>query len=150
MFSYTVHLPTVFLFLESLAFVKLFLTSGKGDIHLGSTVLVDENQNRDDGKTHILGSGLEMTYLALLEQKFAVTLSLVIGKRAIEIRADVHTLDPYFPTVYHTVAIDKRSLAGTYRLNLRTGEYHACRIGINEEILKRGFLVAYLHRALLA
>lgn len=80
MFSYTVHLPTVFLFLESLAFVKLFLTSGKGDIHLGSTVLVDENQNRDDGKTHILGSGLEMTYLALLEQKFAVALSLVIGK----------------------------------------------------------------------
>lgn len=67
-------------FLESLAFVKLFLTSGKGDIHLGSTVLVDENQNRDDGKTHILGSGLEMTYLSLLEQKFAVTLSLVIGK----------------------------------------------------------------------
>ena len=46
MFSYTVHLPTVFLFLESLSFVKLFLTSGKGDIHLGSTVLVDENQYR--------------------------------------------------------------------------------------------------------
>ena len=78
--------------------------------------------------SYLGGSGLEMTYLALLEQKFAVTLSLVIGKRAIEIRADVHTLDPYFPTVYHTVAIDKRSLAGTYRLYLRTGEYHACRI----------------------
>ena len=74
MFSYTVHLPTVsILFLEhAWRLSNSFLPRARAISILALPCSVDENQNRDDGKTHILGSGLEMTYLALLEQKFAV------------------------------------------------------------------------------
>lgn len=74
----------------------------------------------------------------------------MVGERSIEVRTDIHALDPYLALVYHTVRVDQRRLAGAYRLDFRTREHHACRIGVYKEILKRGFLVSDLYGALLS
>lgn len=80
-----VYIPAVFLCLYGLSFVELLLTSAQGDIHLGSAMVVNEDESWHYGKARSLGVLEQMPYLALGEKQLAVALGLMVGIAAIEI-----------------------------------------------------------------
>ena len=79
MFDCPVYFSSVLLFLQRLAFVILLLASTEGDVHLGTTVLVDEDERRHDSITRQLLGFLQLVNLASGEQKLAVALSFMVG-----------------------------------------------------------------------
>jgi tmRNA-binding protein len=50
----SIHLSSVFLFFQSLALVILLLSLTEGNIHLGSTVIIDKDEGRNNGETGLL------------------------------------------------------------------------------------------------
>ena len=135
-FSHSVHLPPVFLLLEALALVEEFLSLGQGDVHLCPSVLVDEDQDGDDGEAHLLHRLGQPVDLAPVEQQLAVAPGLVVAIRPIEIGRHVHSLDPHLAIDDGAVGIHKRCLTKSDGLDLGAGEHDARRIGLDEEILE--------------
>ena len=136
MLDRTVHLSSVLLLLQGLTLVILLLTLAEGDINLGTSVVVDEDERRHDGVTRLLGVFLQSSQLTLGEQQLAVTTSLMVAKRTIEIRRDVHALHPEFAIVEVTIAIHERSLAASDRLDFSTRQHDAGGISVNKEVLE--------------
>ena len=150
MLDSSIHLSSILFFLQSLTLVILLLTLAEGDIHLGTSIVVNEDKCRHDGKARLLAILFQTAQFALGEKELAVAASLMIGKRAIEIRRDIHTLYPKFTLIEIAVAIYQGCLTATDRLDLGTGKYDTSGVSINEEVLERCLLVAYLYRTLLA
>ena len=145
----SIHLSSVLFLLQSLALVILLLTLAEGNVHLGSTVIIDKDEGWNNGETGLLAILLKTAQFTLGKEQLAVAASLMIGKRAIEIRRDIHTLYPKFSLIEIAIAIYQRCLTATDRLDLGTGKYDTSGISINEEVLERCLLVAYLYRTLL-
>ena len=145
-----IHLAAVFFGFECLSLVKLFLTFAEGEVHLGAPMLIEEHEQGDDGVTSLLGSTLKTCYLAPVEQEFAVALGLMVVIGAIEIGGDVHSLHPYLTIVDVAEGIHQTGFAETDRFYLGACEHDTCRVSLDEEILKRGFLIADVHRTLLS
>ena len=108
-----VHFSSVFLLLQGLTLVILLLTLAEGDIHLGTSIVVNEDKCWHDGKARLLAILFQSAQFALGEKELAVAASLMIGKRAIEIRRDIHTLHPQFTLIEIAVAIYQGCLTAT-------------------------------------
>lgn len=76
----TVHFSSVLLLLERLSLVVFLLTLAEGDINLGTSVVVDENEYRHDGKSRLLAVFLKSSEFSLVEQQLAVSAGLVIAE----------------------------------------------------------------------
>ena len=113
MLDCSIHLSSVFLFFQSLALVILLLSLTEGNIHLGSTVIIDKDEGWNNGETRLLAVLFKTAQFALGEKKLAVAASLMIAERAIEIRRDVHSLDPKFALIEIAITIYQRSLSAT-------------------------------------
>ena len=146
----SIHLSSVLFLLQGLTLVILLLTLAEGDIHLGTTLVIDEDERRNDGEARLLAVLLQSAQFALGKQQLAVSASLVVTKRAVEVRRDVHPLYPKLALVEIAVAVYQRRLTAADRLNLSTREHDARGISINEEVFERSLLVAYLYRTLLS
>ena len=149
MFHHPIHLPAILLLLQRLTLVVLLLTLAEGDIHLGATFVVDEYQRGHDGVTRLLGGTLEGANLFLRQQQFAIALHLVVVVRSVEVRTYTHALHPQLTIDHSAVGVYQTGLTQSDTLNLCTREHNACRVGFDEEVLKRGLLVLNLYRALL-
>ena len=145
----TIHLTAVFFFLQRLALVELLLTLAKGDVHLGTSVLVDEYQERHYGVTRLFGSRRQFGNFTLRKQQFAVTLQFMVVVGTIEIGRYIHALHPQLAIDDGAIGVNQRSLTQTDALNLRTRKDYAGSELLDEEIFKRGFLVLYLDRTFL-
>ena len=148
-FHGTIHFTTILLFLQRLTLVELLLTLAEGDVHLGTSILVDEYQQRHDGVARLTGSGRQLGNLTLGQKQFAVALQFVVIIRTIEIGRYIHTLHPQLAIDDGAIGVDQRSLTQTDALNLRTRKDYAGSELLDEEIFKRGFLVLYLDRTFL-
>jgi len=144
----SIHFSSVLFLLQGLTLVILLLTLAEGDIHLGTAFVIDEDERRNDGEARLLAVLLQSAQFALGKQQFAVSASLVVAKRAVEVRRDVHPLHPKLTLVEIAVAVYQRRLTTADRLNLSTREHDARGISINEEVFERSLLVAYLYRTL--
>ena len=145
----TIHFTAVLLFLQCLSLVELLLTLTKGDVHLGTSVLVDEYQERHDGVTRLLGSRSQLGNFTFGKQQLAVTLQFMVVVGTIEIGRDIHALHPQLAIDDGAIGVNQRSLTQTDALNLRTRKDYAGGNSLDEEIFKRGFLVLYVNRTLL-
>ena len=146
----TLHGAFVLFLLYRLPLVILFLASCQGDVHLGASMLVDEDQQRHYGQSRVLALLLKLMDFTLGKQELAVAARWMVRERAVEIRADIHALHPHLALVDIAEGVDKRCLAGPYRLYLRATQDHSCGIGVEECVEERCFLVPYLHRTLLS
>lgn len=113
MLDCSIHLSSVFLFFQSLALVILLLSLTEGNIHLGSTVIIDKYEGWNNGETRLLAVLFKTAQFALGEKKLAVAASLMIAERTIKIRRDVHSLDPKFALIEIAITIYQRSLSAT-------------------------------------
>ena len=145
----TIHFTAVLLFLQRLALVELLLTLAKGDVHLGTPVLVDEYQKRYNGVARLFGSRSQLGNFALRKQQFAVALQFMVIVGTIEIGRDIHALHPQFAIDNGAVGVDQRSLTQTDALDFCTRKDNAGSELLDKEILKRGLLVFYLDRTFL-
>ena len=150
MLDCSIHLPSVFLLLQSLTLVILLLTLAEGNVHLGTSLVVDENEYRNDGEARLLAVFLQSAQFTLGEKQLAVAACFVVAEGTVEIRRDVHTLHPELALVEVAVAIHQRRLAAADGFNLSTREHDARSVSVNEEVLELSLLVAYLYRTLLA
>ena len=78
MLDCSIHLSSVFLFFQSLALVILLLSLTEGNIHLGSTVIIDKYEGWNNGETRLLAVLFKTAQFALGEKKLAVAASLMI------------------------------------------------------------------------
>ena len=113
MLDCSIHLSSVFLFFQSLALVIFLLTLAEGYVHLGSTMIIDKDEGRNNGETGLLAVLLKTAQFTLGKKKFTVAASLMIAERALEIRRDVHSLDPKFALIEIAITIYQRSLSAT-------------------------------------
>ena len=144
-----IHLTSVFFFFQRLTLVKLLLTLAERNVHLRTAFFVDEYQQRNDGLTRLLrGTGQTADFL-LGQQEFPVTFHLMVIIRAIEIRTDTHALHPQFTVDDGAISIHQTGLTQTDALDLRTRQDDTRRVGLYEEVLKRGLLVFDLYRTFL-
>ena len=144
-----VHFSSVFLLLQGLTLVILLLTLAEGNVHLGTSLVIDEDEYRNDGEARLLAVFFQTAQFTLGEQQLAVAACFVVAEGAVEIRRDVHALHPELALVEVAVAIHQRRLAAADGLNLSTREHDARGVSVNEEVLERSLLVAYLYRTLL-
>ena len=100
----SIHLSSVLFLFQSLTLVILLLTLAEGDIHLGTTLVIDEDERRNDGEARLLAVLLQSAQFALGKQQLAVSASLVVAKRTVEVRRDVHPLHPKLTLVEIAVA----------------------------------------------
>ena len=145
----SIHFSSVLFLLQGLTLVILLLTLAESDIHLGTTLVIDEDERRNDGEARLLAVLLQSAQFALGKEQLAVSARLVVAERAVEVRRDVHSLHPELALIEIAVAVYQRCLTATDRLNLSTREHDARGIGVNEEVFERSLLVAYLYRTLL-
>ena len=86
--------------------------------------------------TSYLEVGFQLSDFTFRQQQLAVTLGFWVGVRAIEIRTDVHSFNPYFAMINVAEGINQRCLTQANGLDFRTREHDAGGISINEKILK--------------
>lgn len=74
-----VHLAPVFLVFYSVALVIFLLAFCECDVHLRKAILVDVDAYGDDGETRLVFRvSLQIPYLFLVQEQFAVALLLVV------------------------------------------------------------------------
>lgn len=76
----SIHLSSILFLLQGLTLVILLLTLAEGDIHLGTSIVVNEDKCRHDGKARLLAILFQTAQFALGEKELAVAASLMIGK----------------------------------------------------------------------
>lgn len=145
----SIHFATVFLCFQRLPFVVLFFASTKRNIDLRPTILVDENQRRNNRVARLFSGIFQMADFALRQEQFPLALRLVVGVGTVEIGRNIHSLHPDFAVHDVAISIDKRSLARTNRLDFRAGQHNARRQFLNEKIFEGGLLVLDLYRTFL-
>ena len=146
----SIHFSSVLFLLQSLTLVILLLTLTEGDIHLGTALVIDEDERRDDGEARLLAVLFQSAQFALGKEQLAVSARLVVAERAVEVGRDVHSLHPELALIEIAVTVYQRCLTTADRLNLSTREHDARGIGVNEEVFERSLLVAYAHRTFLS
>ena len=144
-----VHLAPILLLLERLSLVVSLLTLAECNVHLGSSVLVDEHEGWHDGVARLLGGAFQSADLPSGEQQLSVALLFMVVVGAVEVGADAHSLDPQLTVDDGAIGIDQAGLSGSDGLDFRTREHDARRKLLNEEVFEGRLLVLYLYRTLL-
>ena len=61
----SIHFSSVLFLLQGLTLVILLLTLAEGDIHLGTTLVIDEDERRNDGEARLLAVLFQSAQFAL-------------------------------------------------------------------------------------
>ena len=123
-------------FLDTVTLVEHLLTSGKGDVQFGVTVLIDPHTCRDDGHAAVIEFRLQLLQFLTVKKEFTVTLGFVVVVTPVGVLTDVDVVRPQFAIDERTIGIREVDLAGAYGLDFSAGEDNACRKGSDEDIFK--------------
>jgi len=127
--------------LDGLALIELALASSQGDNQLGKASLVDEEAQRHNGNTWLLGvAGNAANFLAV-QQQLAIAMSRVVIVGSITVLGDIHVLDPNLTIDHHAIGIGQAALALTNGLNLGTSEDNARGKGLDDLVVERRLAV---------
>ena len=146
--SYSIHLAFVVALFYAVALVILVLTTGKAYHQLGEPLLVYEQACGHNGETGVLHRLFQFAQFASFEEQFPVAARRVVVVRAIEILGHIHIFHPHLLAYEHAIGIDKACLAEPDGFYLGTGEDYTGRIGIGDDIVKRGTFILYIYRNL--
>ena len=93
-FHRTIHLAAVITLAHSGTLVVDLLPSSWSDDDLSESTIRDEDFYGDDGHPWALYISLELAQLLAIQQELTVTAGCVVIVRAVEILADIRTLEP--------------------------------------------------------
>ena len=127
------------------ALVVFFLTAAEGDIEFGTSVVVDEQHERNDGVSGSERIVLQRTDFFLVEQEFTVAARGVIVVGTARVFSNVHVLHPDFSIVDETKGIDQRGFTVTDAFDLCAGQYDARHKLVNHLVVEGGALVLDAH-----
>ena len=71
----SIHLSSILFLLQGLTLVILLLTLAESNIHLGTSIVVNEDKCRHDGKARLLAILFQTAQFALGEKELAVAAS---------------------------------------------------------------------------
>ena len=127
------------------ALVVFFLTAAEGDIEFGTSVVVDEQHERNDGVSGGERIVLQRTNFFLVEQEFTIPARGVIIVGSARILGDVHVFHPDFSVVDETKGIDQRGFTVTDAFDLCAGQYDARHKLVDHLVVEGGALVLDAH-----
>ena len=127
------------------ALVVFFLTAAEGDIKFGTSVVVDEQHERNDGVSGSERIILQRTDFFLVEQELAIATRGVIVVGTARVFSDVHVLHPDFSVVDETKGIDQRGFTVTDAFDLCAGQYDARHKLVDHLVVEGGALVLDAH-----
>ena len=127
------------------ALVVFFLTAAKGDVEFGTSVVVDEQHERNDGVSGGERIVLQRTNFFLVEQEFTIPARGVIVVGTARILGDVHVLHPDFAIMDETKGIDQRGFAVTDAFDLCAGQYDARHKLVDHLVVEGGALILDAH-----
>ena len=127
------------------ALVVFFLTAAEGDIEFGTSIVVDEQHERNDGVSGGERIVLQRTDFFLVEQELAIATRGVIVVGTARVFSDVHVLHPDFSVVDETKGIDQRGFTVTDAFDLCAGQYDARHKLVDHLVVEGGALVLDAH-----
>ena len=127
------------------ALVVFFLTATEGDIKFGTSVVVDEQHERNDGVSRCERIVLQRTDFFLVEQELAIATRGMIVVGTARVFSDVHVLHPDFSVVDETKGIDQRGFTVTDAFDLCAGQYDARHKLVDHLVVEGGALVLDAH-----
>ena len=127
------------------ALVVFFSTATEGDVEFGTSVVVDEQHERNDGVSGGERIVLQRTDFFLVEQEFAIAARGVIVVGSARVFSDVHVFHPDFAIVDEAKGIDQRGFTVTDAFDLCAGQYDARYKLVDHLVVEGGALILDAH-----
>ena len=137
MLEHAVDGALVLAFLDGLALVELALASCRSNDQFGQTTFVDEETQRDNGDTRLLGVAGDATYFLAVEQQLAVAMCGVVVVGTVTVLGNIHVLDPNLTIDDHAIGIGQAALALTDGLDFGAREHNARSERLDNLIVER-------------
>ena len=132
---------TVFFLFQGLTLVEAVLASCEVDVEFGTPVLVNKQKSGDDGETRTFDGLLQATYLSAIQEELTVAPGSMVVIRSIEVRRDIHVLDPYFAMENDAISVHQTGLAEADALDFRPCQYQPGRVFAHQIIIELRFAV---------